>query len=404
LYSLLHFCDKHFTILEMGNETVAVDLGTKKHSYKIEIGHETLSACGVWAAKNLPENTKKIAIISNGKIFRLYGEKVQSSLEASGYEVCVWLMKDGEKYKNLRSLENALKFFSENNLSRTDAVVALGGGVVGDLAGFAAAVFQRGIAFLQVPTTFLAMIDSSVGGKTAVNSEFGKNLIGAFHQPNGVLIDVSTLKTLPKRELIAGFCEAVKQGAIADEKLFNKTAEFLRDFSLSEFKSLYGNEKFVSSLQKLIAAQVSFKAEIVQQDEQESSERDDGKSRKILNFGHTLGHALEKVTNYKYFKHGEAVGYGILFASELSKTLDIFDENELNLLNDVMHRVGELPKTDNIDLDEVIKAFKYDKKTIGKSLQWILLEGIGKPKITTDENIPNSAILKTLKKVLHSRN
>ena len=281
----------------MKNKTVSVELGSKKHSYKINIGHDSLDACGVWAKKSLPENTKKIVIVSNRRIFRLYGERVQNSLKKSGYELCVWLMKDGEKYKNLRSLEAALKFFSENNLSRTDAVVALGGGVVGDLAGFAAAVYQRGIAFLQIPTTFLAMIDSSVGGKTAVNSEFGKNLIGTFHQPNGVLIDIATLKTLPKRELTAGFCEAVKQGAIADEKLFNLTAEFLREFSLDNFKNLYVDNAFVTDFTNLIAAQVSFKAEIVQQDEKESSARNDVKSRKILNFGHTLGHALEKVTD-----------------------------------------------------------------------------------------------------------
>ncbi|MDQ3133013.1 MAG: 3-dehydroquinate synthase [Acidobacteriota bacterium] len=386
----------------MNYETVAVRLGTNTHRYKIEIGYDTLANCGVWAKSSLPENTKKIIIASNRKIFRLYGEAVQNSLEKSGYEVFVWLMKDGEKHKNLRSLENALGFFSSNTLSRTDSVVALGGGVVGDLAGFAAAIYQRGIAFLQIPTTFLAMIDSSVGGKTAVNSGFGKNLIGAFHQPHGVLIDISVLKTLPKRELIAGFCEAVKQGAISGDKLFNQSGDFLRDFSLNSFGRKYSDEKFVSELIKLIAAQVSFKAKIVQQDERENSVRNDVKSRKILNFGHTLAHALEKVTDYKYFKHGEAVGYGILFAAELSKTLDILDGNELELLNDVIHRVGDLPDTRNINLEEVIKAFKFDKKTVGKSLQWILLEGIGKPKIYADKDIPNSVILKTLKKVLHS--
>ena len=389
----------------MNNETVAVRLGAANtHRYKIEIGHETLGNCGVWAKNCLPENTRKIVIVSNAKVFRLYGETVQSNLEKSGYDVFVWLMKDGEKHKNLRSLETALGFFSGKTLSRTDVVVALGGGVVGDLAGFASAIFQRGIAFLQIPTTLLAMIDSSVGGKTGVNSAFGKNLIGAFHQPHGVLIDISTLKTLPKRELIAGFCEAVKQGAISNEKLFAQTGDFLRDNSLEKLVKNFSDEKFVSGLISLIAAQVGFKAEIVQQDERENSDRIDGKSRKILNFGHTLAHALEKVTDYKYFKHGEAVGYGILFASELSKTLDILDGNELKLLNDVMHRVGNLPDTKNINLEEVVKAFKFDKKTVGKSLQWILLEGIGKPKIYTDKDIPNSAILKTLKKVLHLQN
>ena len=164
--------------------------------YEIKIGHQILGGCGNWARRNLSGETKKIALISNRKIFRLYGEAVEKSLTEAGFETCVWLMKDGETHKNFRSLESALEFFSQNRLKRTDAVIALGGGVVGDLAGFASAVFLRGIDFLQIPTTLLAMIDSSVGGKTAVNTSFGKNLVGAFHQPKGVLIDVEALKTL----------------------------------------------------------------------------------------------------------------------------------------------------------------------------------------------------------------
>jgi 3-dehydroquinate synthase len=387
----------------MSNQTVSVKLGKTSHRYKIEIRNDSLKNCGDWAKNCLPEKAKKLAIVSNLKIFRLYGEKVQKSLENAGFEVFVWLMKDGEKYKNLRSFESALRFFSENKLSRTDAVVALGGGVVGDLAGFAAAVYLRGIAFLQIPTTLLAMIDSSVGGKTAVNSEFGKNLIGAFHQPSGVLIDVEALKTLPRRELVAGFCEAIKQGAIASRELFDQTASFLKNFPPAGFKKFYGNEKFIEELNALIAAQVAFKAEIVEQDEKEDSARTDAKSRKILNFGHTLAHALEKVTDYRYFKHGEAVGYGILFAGELSKSLDIFDNNELKLLNDVFQSIGSLPSTKNINLEEVSAAFRFDKKTIGKSLQWILLKEIGKPLIIAGEEIPNSAVQNTLEKILHSR-
>ncbi|HEX8637045.1 MAG TPA: 3-dehydroquinate synthase [Pyrinomonadaceae bacterium] len=388
----------------MKSKKVTVNLKSSAHRYEVEIGHGLLGGCGDWAKKCLPEKTNKIVVVSNPKIFGLYGETVKTNLENSGFTVVVWLMKDGEKYKNFRSLETALKFFSGNNLNRTDAVVALGGGVVGDLAGFAAAVYQRGLAFLQIPTTLLAMIDSSVGGKTAVNSTFGKNLIGAFHQPHGVLIDVETLKTLPRRELTAGFCEAVKQGAIADEKLFRQTSEILAKYSLDKFNKNFSDEVFVNELENLLKNQVAFKAEIVEQDERESSARGDAKSRKILNFGHTLAHALEKVTAYKHFKHGEAVGYGILFAAELSKSLDIFDNNELILLNDVLRNVGKLPATQNIDLEEIFAAFKFDKKQTGTSLQWILLEKIGKPKIVSGENIPDSAIRQTLRKVLQSPN
>ena len=373
---------------------------TKKIGYEIKIGHGIFNVCGEWARKSLSPNARKIALVSNRKVFSLYGETAEKNLQKAGFEVCVWLMKDGETHKNFRSLETALKFFSRNQLKRTDAVVALGGGVVGDLAGFASAVYLRGVDFLQMPTTLLAMIDSSVGGKTGVNTDFGKNLVGAFHQPKGVLIDVETLKTLARRELTAGFCEAVKQGAIADRKLFALTGEFLKKYPPQKFKNYFFDTAFIALLEKLIFEQISFKAEIVTQDEKEDTGRIDAKSRKILNFGHTLAHALEKATEYKYFKHGEAVGYGIIFAAELSKKLDIFDANELNLLNDVVANVGILPKLDNIELQAILKNFAFDKKAIGDSLQWVLLESIGKPKIVENKFIPKSAINSTLAKML----
>jgi 3-dehydroquinate synthase len=382
---------------------VIVKTGKSSSEYEIEIARDLLKNCGDWARKCLPDWTKKIVVISNKKVFRLYGEKVKNSLESLGFEVFVWLMKDGEKYKNLRSLENALKFFSENRLARTDAVVALGGGVVGDLAGFAAAIYLRGIAFLQIPTTLLAMIDSSVGGKTAVNSDFGKNLIGAFHQPKGVLIDVGTLETLPSRELTAGFCEAVKQGAISGKALFNQTAQFLKNYSPNDFKRHFSDESFSPELENLIAAQVGFKAEIVLGDEREDVARRDAKSRKILNFGHTVAHALEKITNYEYFKHGEAVGYGILAAAEIANNIGIFDKNKLKSLNDVIGLVGNLPNTDNIKVKDVIEAFEFDKKSIEKSLQWILLKEIGKPVIVGSEKIPAKILLKSLNTVLKEK-
>ena len=381
---------------------VKVALEAAKHQYQIKIGNDLLKVSGVWAKECLQKKAGKITLVSNENIFGLYGENVVSSLENAGFEVFQWLMEDGEEFKNFNSLQILLSFLSKNKLTRTDAIVALGGGVVGDLAGFASAVYLRGIPFLQIPTTLLAMIDSSVGGKTAINSDFGKNLIGAFHQPDGVLIGVETLKTLDRRELTAGFCEAVKQGAISGDELFNKTAEFLANYSVEEFPNYFSDENFLKNLENLLAAQVSFKAEIVMQDEREDANRKDAKSRKILNFGHTLAHALEKATEYKYFKHGEAVGYGILFAAKLSNLLDIFDENRLKLLNDVVHRVGVLPNTDNIDPRVIIQNFAYDKKVVGKSLQWILLEEIGEPVIFSNENIPTEilevALAETLKK------
>ena len=384
----------------MTTNSVKISISGQPSDYEITIGHGLLAVAGKWARKSLGKDAAKIVLVSNPTVFKLYGGQTEESLRAAGFTVSHFLMKDGETHKNLRSVESALQFFSKAGLSRTDAVVALGGGVVGDLAGFASAVYLRSVSFLQIPTTLLSMIDSSVGGKTGVNSAFGKNLIGAFHQPDGVLIDTATLQTLLTRELTAGFCEAVKQGAISGKKLLSQTGDFLSAFPPVEFPNFINDPKFQMQISDLIAAQVEFKAKIVAGDERESQSLMNGKSRKILNFGHTLAHALEKVTEYKYLKHGEAVGYGILFAAELSKSLALMDEKDVKLLNDVVHRAGKLPPLANIDSQEVFEAFKFDKKHLSGSLQMVLLKGIGKPVIRTQTDIPLSTTKSVLKKLL----
>jgi len=362
--------------------------------YDVIIQPGVLGVIGGWARSTLDSAAHKAVIVSNQTVFSLYGELVRKSLVRSGFDVSVWLMKDGERYKNLSSLNEALVNLSANRLSRDDVVIALGGGVVGDLAGFASAVYLRGVRFLQVPTTFLAMIDSSVGGKTGINLETGKNLVGAFHRPSGVLIDVATLQTLPRRELTAGFCEAVKHGAISGNKLFCQTADFLGKF---DQRKLSGES---DDLSKLVSTHVKFKASIVRQDETESTTRDDSRSRKILNFGHTFGHALEKVTKYRRLRHGEAVGYGILLAGELSKNLDLLSQNELNLLYDVVHRAGPLPRIADISPASIFDAFKSDKKSSAGRVNWILLKAIGQPVIISAENIPRSALTQAVKTIL----
>ena len=384
----------------MKTRTLKINFSRKASSYKVVIGVDSLGECGNWARKCLGKDAAKIVIVSNSTVFELYGKPVEESLYANGFTVSHFLIKDGERHKNLRAAESALKFMAESGLSRTDAVVALGGGVVGDLAGFASAIYLRGIAFLQIPTTLLSMIDSSVGGKTGVNSAFGKNLIGAFHQPGGVLIDTATLTTLPARELTAGFCEAIKQGVIGGKKLLKQTDEFLSAYPPRDFSDIADDRKFQIQISDLIAAHVSFKARIVAGDERESSKRVDGQSRKILNFGHTLAHALEKVTNYKYLKHGEAVGYGILFAAELSKSLALIGEKDVKLLNDVLHRVGPLPSLAGIDPGEAFEAFRFDKKHLSGSLHYVLIRGIGKPMILTEKEVPRSVVRQTLKKLM----
>lgn len=367
-------------------QTVNVKTRQQSSNYDIAIEAGSLRSIGDAAGKFAPGS--KFAIISNKTVFDLYGSAVSTSLKKAGLKPVAHLIGDGERFKNLKTLEATLKFLGENNIARTDLIVALGGGVVGDLAGFAAAVYLRGIKFIQVPTTLLSIIDSSVGGKTGVNTAFGKNLIGAFYQPSAVLIDPNVLATLPKRELTAGFCEAVKQGALSGHKLLKLTEQAL------DQKLAFGQ------FDRFLAEQIRFKASIVAADERESAAKSDAKSRKILNFGHTFGHALEKVTNYRRFRHGEAVGHGIIFAAELSKKLELLSADEVKSLNGVVHCTGQLPTLHGIDPSEVFEAFKFDKKVIGRSLQWILLNGIGKPVILPGETIPDHVLKDTLRTVI----
>ena len=384
----------------MDSSLVRIKIPRRGSAYDIEIGRGLLARAGSWARKALATEPSRVLIVSNRKVFGLYGESVRKSFTKAGFRTYIHLIGDGERYKNFRTLEKALQVLSESGFTRSDAIVGLGGGVVGDLAGFAASIHLRGIDLLQIPTTLLAMIDSSVGGKTGVNTSFGKNLVGSFYQPKGVLIDTASLQTLDKRELTAGLCEAIKQGAIAGPVLFRQTSDFLRANNLEAFRKRSVSESLDGDIANLIAAQVRFKAKIVQNDETEAVTDASARSRKILNFGHTFGHALEKATDFKYLKHGEAVGYGISFAAELSKKLELLGQDEVNSLNDVVHRAGALPTINNIDQSKILESFRHDKKRIGNSVQWILLRGIGKPVIVPDTEIPKSAISSTLKTIV----
>ncbi len=374
----------------------------RRAAYNVTIAVDTLARAGSWAIDCLDAEPRKVMIVSNRKVFSLYGDVIFRSLVDKGFVPFVHLIGDGERFKNLATLEATLHTLGKNGFTRSDAIVALGGGVVGDLAGFAASIYQRGIPLLQVPTTLLSMIDSSVGGKTAVNNSFGKNLIGSFYQPKGVLVDIEVLKTLPRREVTSGFCEAIKQGAVSGKALFRETSNFLETFGVNRFRSHFHDPKFAVGLVSLLANQVRFKASIVQNDESEAISDVSARSRKILNFGHTLAHALEKVTDYKHLRHGEAVGYGMIFAAILSKRLELIGSDEVDLLNDVVHRAGILPAISNIDPEDLLKAFKNDKKRVGNSLHWVLLGGIGKPMIVPDTAIPLSTIKTSLKSILHN--
>lgn len=384
-------------------QRVAVRLGAE-HSYEILIGAGALDQLGAETRRALNPHARRIALISNPKVFNLYGEQATTSLRDNGFDVASWKMPDGERFKSLRTLERALDFLVQSKLERSDAVIALGGGVVGDLAGFAAAIYLRGLAFVQVPTTLLAQVDSSVGGKTAVNTAAGKNLVGAFHQPRAVLIDTDTLKTLPARELTAGWCEAVKQGAAGSRELFDATTKFLRTHANTQNQK-GKNGKAVAEmdeeqLARLIAAQCEFKAAIVAGDEREAVSRTDARSRRILNLGHTTAHALEAVTRYKRFRHGEAVGYGLLVAGEISNRLGLLAVSDLESLREAVHLTGRLPRADDLEITEIINALAHDKKSVGGQMKWILLERLGHARIVDRQEIPTRLVRASLRAVL----
>jgi 3-dehydroquinate synthase len=389
-------------VAEINSKIINIEFERVSDEYEIRVGAGLLDNIGDFAKNLLSEKTGRICLFSNPKVYGLYGERAELSLENAGFDVSAFLMKDGERHKNLRSLEAALAFFSEQKLTRVDAVVALGGGVVGDLAGFASAIYLRGIPFVQVPTTLLAQIDSSVGGKTGINSATVKNSIGAFYQPRGVLVDIETLQTLAPRELAAGFYEVVKHAALSGENLFGQTQNFLQKFPLEQSPELFAwkNADFLTALQDLIAANIAFKAEIVAGDERETVGRNDNRSRKILNFGHTIGHALEQLTGYKQLKHGEAVAYGMRAAADLSKRLGKLNENDINLLNEVLLSVGKLPELKNTASEQVIAALAHDKKAVGDSFKWILLERIGRAAIVDNKEIPSGFVRDSLRVIL----
>lgn len=376
---------------------VTVRLRAREQSYDIKIGANLFPNLGNEARRSLGPNARRIVVISNQTVFDLFGGRITRSLRASDFKVAHWLMNEGEQHKSLRSFEKLLGFLSESGLERSDAVVALGGGVVGDLAGFAAAAYLRGLAFIQVPTTLLAQIDASVGGKTGVNTPAGKNLVGAFHQPKLVLIDTHTLQTLPRRELTSGWCEAVKQGAAGDRRLFDQTVRLLRRVGTHASGVLHTGGVRTEEVCATIAAHCRFKASIVAGDEREEISREDHRSRKILNFGHTIAHALENVTGYRRFRHGEAVGYGMLVAAEISKDLGMLPAEELELLREAVRLCGRLPGADDLSPEKIAAAVKLDKKSVGGIIKWVLLERIGRARIVSGNEIDKRVIRSSIR-------
>jgi len=363
-----------------------ISLRQESRQSEINIGHGIRRHLSKLVLRTFGQFPGKLILISNKRVFQLYGLDVMADLKTADAKVFPWLIPEGERYKSFRSFESVVNAFAHIGLERNDLVIALGGGVVGDLAGFAASTYLRGVRLLQMPTTLLAQIDSSIGGKTAINLTAGKNLVGTFYQPDAVCIDTQTLSSLPPRELVSGFCEMVKQSLVSSPKLFEQTVGLLQRFHMDQ--AILGSPEF----ENLIAAHCMFKASIVVNDERESTERTDSRSRRILNFGHTTAHALEKVTNYRYFRHGEAVGYGMLVAGELSKHLGLLSPNKLERLREAVQLCGRLPAAAKLDLAEIKEALKFDKKSVRGQINWVLLDDIGSPRIVEGRAISNKVL------------
>ncbi len=345
-----------------------VHVALAERSYDITIAEGALARTGEIARAALGNKARRLAVISNPLVYGHYGKAVEKSLKQAGFGVLTHLMGDGERAKSLKTAERALAFMIEHRFERNDAVIALGGGVVGDLAGFVAATYMRGVPYVQIPTTLLAQIDSSVGGKTAVNHPLGKNLIGAFHQPRAVVIDPKVLTTLAAREFRAGMYEAVKYGVIRDAAL----AEFITQ-NLSQL-----NELDSAALIHLIARCCEIKAEVVTADERE------GGVRRILNFGHTVGHALEAVTQYRRFKHGEAVGYGMQCAAAIAEKAGVLSATDATVIHRQIAALGKLPRLNDLAVNDILKAMQHDKKAAQGKLPFILPTCVGEVTIRDD--------------------
>ena len=296
-------------------------------------------------------------IVSSPVIWRLHGAHIQRAM-GGGEPI---LLPDGERYKNLQSVSRVYEALIRTGADRGSAIVAVGGGVIGDTAGFAAATFLRGIALAHVPTTLLAQVDSSVGGKVGVNHQLGKNLIGAFHQPALVVIDPLLLRTLPRREFRSGLYEVVKYGVIASRSLF--------DLVTRDTKAIFAREPDV--LVPAIVESCRIKADVVTKDERESG------LRRILNFGHTVGHALEAVTKYRRFRHGEAIAYGMLAAADLAVARGALADTERRALADLIAKLGPLPPIGDLPIAEVLEAVRRDKKVVHGTLHFVIAIEIG---------------------------
>ena len=343
---------------------VKVDL--EERSYPIMVGDGLLQQTG--DLFNRLGFSRPPVVISNPRVLRLHGRPLLQSLERRFGPISVIRIRDGERFKNQVSLQHVYDELFRAGADRKSWLIALGGGVVGDLAGFAAATFMRGIPYVNVPTTLLAQVDSSIGGKVGINVRQGKNLIGVFHQPSAVVTDTAVLSTLPSRELASGLFEVVKCAAIRSETLLRYLER-----RLPEIQSCQPH-----ALEYVVLESCRIKAEVVSRDERE------GKHRMILNYGHTVGHALEAATHYRKFTHGEAVAWGMLAALQFGNELGMLGSDQGDRLARLIRRVEELPALSGISFQALWRALSHDKKFGSARIRMILLPRLGSSRICDD--------------------
>ena len=344
-------------------QTLEVSLGDR--SYPIHIGQHLISQADLI----LPHlKRKQVAIVSNTTVAPLYLEQLAAPLRAAGVNVISIILPDGEAYKNSETLNLIYDALLKNRCERSTTLIALGGGVIGDMTGYAAATYLRGVPFIQIPTTLLSQVDSSVGGKTGINHPLGKNMIGAFYQPQLVLADIETLKTLPARELSAGVAEVIKYGLIRDVKFFDWLE--LNMAKLMALDTGVASEAIYRSCQN--------KAEVVAVDEHENGER------ATLNLGHTFGHAVENAMGYGVWLHGEAVAAGTMMAADLSKRLGWLNSEEVDRIANILNAAHLPIEAPHLGVDKYMDLMGLDKKVVDGKIRLVLQQGIGKSVVTSD--------------------
>jgi 3-dehydroquinate synthase len=371
---------RHRSSKKSAEADVACIVETETASYPVFVGWGILDKLGEKMKRAGLSGTANI--ISDETVFSIYGARVKKTLKKAGFAVNCCVVPPGEASKNIARAVKIYDFLIEYRVERNDVIVALGGGMVGDLAGFVAATFLRGLPWLQVPTSLIAMTDASIGGKVAVDHHWGKNLIGAFYQPRLVLTDVQALTTLPQRELTSGWAEVIKHGLILDADLL----QLLEDNA----KDLLKLKPGITA--KIIARSAAIKCRVVSEDEKETGKRT------ILNYGHTIAHGLEAATKYRRFLHGEAVAIGMMGAARLSQRLKLLPPDAVERHKTLLHKFGLPTDCSGIALSDVLAAMELDKKVRGKAIRWVLLEDIGRAIIQS--HVPEKDVVSVLKEVI----